>query len=395
MPFFDKDKTIVTLLLEKNAVMPGETVMGTMSVVVIERVRCTALRVCIHGQETMYRRKEVPRQSNQVGRYGVGRNQFNGIETQIETSTHHIVERVATVLGEQSGCGARGSVELEPGNYDYPFSIVMPTDVPPTYCVKEYKYGGDITYTVKAVVDIPMGFDNEVRAALTVHKMVPLSQVYAARATPLAVNAVRSDIAKYGCRGCFCGYEEDSYLLTTAIITPHVAVVDHNAAGLFPPSIALMPPLKEQQQRGLGEGPESAPPPPISVSGDPSVITVRVMVVNHTKSTALTSARVKLRQYVTYRGGCEHTIHLADQVIAFQEGVLQPGQSTAFDCSLPVGEGGCTSDYALPTFVSHFARVWTVLGVEYPNVKADNTLHAANVIKLVSGIDATNLAIPA
>lgn len=393
MPFLDKDKLTVTLVLEKDVLMPGETLYGSMNIAVIEHVKCTALRLQVRGEEMMYKRKQ--QQGTQVGQVSTATG------SHVERHTHEIVNRSATVMGEQSGRGARGSVELDPGSYSYPFSIVLPMELPPTYSLEEYRYGGYVRYVVKAIVDIPMGFDNVVEWPITVVKNAPLSQVYEARAAPAVVQPVRADIATCGCAGCYCSHEEDSYILTTALAAPYVAVVHRNAAAPFAPSTAAVPPLPQQQQKqeqqetAASEAADcgAVAQSPMSISGDPSVITLRVLVSNCTTASCITSARVKLTQHLTYRNGVDHATRLADHVIRFDKGPLQPGQSTAFDCTLSVGGDSGNPVYVLPTFAAHFTQVRTELAVEYPEVKADGTLLVRDFIKLVSGIDTTNTAL--
>lgn len=397
MPFLDKDKLNVTLVLQKDNVMAGETLTGNMNIAVIEKVKCTALRVHVVGEELMYRRKQ---QQNRGGPGGLSNNQVSNFadgphinnQSRVETSTHKIVELITTVLGEQSGRGGRGNIELDPGNYSYPFSLVLPQDLPPTYSVREFHFGGYVAYKVKAVVDIPMGFDNELSWPLTLYRAAPLSQVYEARATPAVLPTAQSGIATCGCSGCYCRHEAESYIATTAMVAPVVAVVKRGATAPFQPTTAAPPPLPASKSVDGAGG--AVAQPPINVSGDPSIITLRVIVENHTASTSIASARVRLTQYVKYRNGYELPIRLVDRTIAFDRGVLSPGESTAFDCPMSISDGNSNSAYVLPTFAAHFAKVRTTLEVDYPNVKADDTLSVTDFIKLVSAIDTTNTVPP-
>ncbi|KPA78002.1 hypothetical protein ABB37_06763 [Leptomonas pyrrhocoris] len=403
MPFLEKDKIVISLSLERDGVMPGERVTGCVNVVVIEEIKFSTLRVHVVGEEMMYRRRERYNQlgpggnslynsnglyNNNNGLYN-NNNQLYSTSSEIERSTHSIIDRYKTLLGQQTNHDRPGSFHLEPGNYSYPFSILLPTDLPPTYSVQECDYGGHIKYTVKAVVDIPMGFDGKAKAALMVYKMAPLSQVFAVRAAPVVVRPVCSEIGTIGCGGFFCGHEENSYLRTMVMITPNIAVLNRSVAATFPPSTAAVPRLLSK--KGGVTGPA---PPPIPVPSDPSVITVRVLVDNRTKSSAVAAAQVKLTQHLSYSGGIHHSFCLVNRVIGFESGVLRPGQSTAVDCSLNLGTGGGSTAAALPTFSAHYVRVWTSLEVTYPHVKADDTLYKRDLIHLVTGIDATNTASP-
>ncbi|XP_015118177.1 arrestin domain-containing protein 17 isoform X1 [Diachasma alloeum] len=131
---------------------PGQTVTGRIIVVVDSVKKIRGINVKIKGEaNTCWAtdRQEL----NHEGRY----------EKESETVTGHeeYFNIQSYVVGTASG---DDEIILPIGEHSYPFTCALPQNLPSSF---EHDYG-HVRYTVKAIIDRPWKFDQEVKAAFTV-----------------------------------------------------------------------------------------------------------------------------------------------------------------------------------------------------------------------------------
>ncbi|XP_063990814.1 arrestin domain-containing protein 17 isoform X2 [Diachasmimorpha longicaudata] len=131
---------------------PGQTVTGRILVVVDSVKKIRGINVIIKGEaNTCWAtdRQEL----NHEGRY----------EKESETVTGHeeYFSMQSYVIGTASG---DEDITIPVGEHSYPFTCALPLNLPSSF---EHDYG-HVRYTVKAIIDRPWKFDQEVKAAFTV-----------------------------------------------------------------------------------------------------------------------------------------------------------------------------------------------------------------------------------
>ncbi|KAK3926956.1 Arrestin domain-containing protein 17 [Frankliniella fusca] len=128
----------------------GQTVTGRVIVTVDKPKKLRAITINFKGEaEVKWTETETKKDSQ--GKDYEDHVVYKATETYYENKYH--------LLGSESG-----EIELNPGEYSYPFSCQIPISVPSSF---EGEHGY-IRYTVKATLDRPWKFDQESKAAFTV-----------------------------------------------------------------------------------------------------------------------------------------------------------------------------------------------------------------------------------
>merc|ERR1712136_500599 len=83
------------------------------------------------------------------GRCFVGWNESNGITTTTYTNEESYIDQPFIMCGND--CASDSRTELQPGDYSFPFSTVLPTEIPTSF---EYILG-HIRYWVKGTIESP------------------------------------------------------------------------------------------------------------------------------------------------------------------------------------------------------------------------------------------------
>ncbi|XP_026282832.1 arrestin domain-containing protein 2 [Frankliniella occidentalis] len=128
----------------------GQTVTGRVIVTVDKPKKLRAITINFKG-EAEVKWTETERKKDSQGKDYDDQVIYKATETYYENKYH--------LLGSESG-----EIELNPGEYSYPFTCQIPISVPSSF---EGEHGY-IRYTVKATLDRPWKFDQESKAAFTV-----------------------------------------------------------------------------------------------------------------------------------------------------------------------------------------------------------------------------------
>ncbi|KAG7204887.1 hypothetical protein KM043_005285 [Ampulex compressa] len=109
-------------------------------------------------------------------------------ETQTVTGDEQYFETKYYLVGSPAG----GEIDIQSGEHKFPFTYTLPTHLPSSF---ESDFG-HIRYTVKAVLDRPWKFDQEVKRLFTVVSPFDLNQ------EPRAKESVQQEMSKTFC--CLC-----------------------------------------------------------------------------------------------------------------------------------------------------------------------------------------------
>ncbi|KPA78003.1 hypothetical protein ABB37_06764 [Leptomonas pyrrhocoris] len=378
MGFLEKSKVTLTILCEGDTVAPASTVTGALQVEVHHEVVFTALRIRLRGKEKFY----VQRRDAQGHTY-----------TEHRHFTH--VEEVHTLLGAPVGSASSGSTQLAPGTYVYPFSVLVPSQAPPSFKRCRHEYGCTLAYKLKGLLDIPHGFDAEVEYDLTVTQAVPISQLQPARQNLKALPLSEAHIAKCRCCGsCFCCVDEESFIRTEAAIAPEIVLL-HSHVQL--PAVTAV--SSSFNNADGADALVSAMP----VSADATAALLRIRVTNFARDKALSRCKVTMAQrhsfprddWCTYKD----TFTFFKQEVVFPAGPLGTGQTATVEVLLRLDEahaGLPSGERLLPCLaVKHFS-IFTELQITFPEVAAEGTMWESNALLLADEVDMTSqsLVIP-
>eukprot|EP00759_Apiculatamorpha_spiralis_P057495 PhF_6_TR8678/c0_g2_i1/m.13586 len=171
----------VSCTLQTSTFYPGNVVRGTIHVVckAVERVR--AVRLSVSGIESYsFTYKSGDHERRESGSVNVMNYEF-------------------TLAGFPKN--QQGEFLMPIGSFFYPFEVVLPMNIPPSY---QYRYASDYastTYQVHVVVDIPWARDTEGVFPFTVLNCCPLSQWQ--MDTPKDVLELKE---VHGCVCCCCKF---------------------------------------------------------------------------------------------------------------------------------------------------------------------------------------------
>lgn len=155
---------LVELDSPSNAYYSGRAINGKVIFELDKPKVVRGVRVEVKGVEKTAWTKTERRHS-----YGSG---YNGREGSNYVTVHYsgdsvVMDKQFYVLGSSND-----KMELKQGLHQYPFKTTLSSNIPSSY---EGSYGS-IRYTLKAVLDRPWKFDNEVKVSFTVVQWVDLNQ---------------------------------------------------------------------------------------------------------------------------------------------------------------------------------------------------------------------------
>lgn len=362
-------KSSIQLNLTTNNVtfLPGDTIQGSLRVVVAKAVETTAVRIKVSALEKASVRV---RRGKQTATY--------------RSETLHF-EQSIVAFGSTKASGRKGGATLQPGTYDYPFQVTLPTTLPPSYAVATGNGGSTLEYRIKAYADIPFGFDAEEVYPFHVLSCVPGALFEPWRATP--VNH-ESTAVVYSCSFCgfFCCQHKDANITTRLDVLGRVAILRGGTEG-----------VQHGQPQRIPLGEVTVNNVPMQLPAQLNTVRVRVTVKNLTQSDRIGKVEVSLTQQVqlNVRGySSMGFVQLATSVFVPAADELQPGGSATFDSDLVIDENmgrvGKFNGKPIPTMVTSIMTSTCFLEVKFPGLAAENTLCTSGHVQLVNAVDYSN-----
>lgn len=162
-----------------NTFYGGQTVTGRVIVVIDSTKKIRGINIRIKGAaNTAW--SETKSELNNDGKYDDENQMLSGHEEYFNIQYY--------LLGGASG----SEIQLPPGEHAYPFSCVLPPNLPSSF----ESDLGHVRYTVKATLDRPWKFDQEVKTAFTVVSPLDLNK------ERVAAEPVHEELTKTFC--CLC-----------------------------------------------------------------------------------------------------------------------------------------------------------------------------------------------
>ncbi|XP_020282949.1 arrestin domain-containing protein 17 [Pseudomyrmex gracilis] len=165
---------------EWSTYYPGQTVNGNIIVVLNSTKKIRGISVKIKGEANTYwatDKKEI----DERGHFQNDTETVKGHEEYFETKYY--------LVGSASG----GEIEIQAGEHKFPFTCTLPPNLPSSF---ESDFGY-VRYTVKATLDRPWKFDQDVKSPFTVILPFDLNQ------EPRAAESVQEEMNKtFWCLCC-------------------------------------------------------------------------------------------------------------------------------------------------------------------------------------------------
>ncbi|XP_066581032.1 arrestin domain-containing protein 17-like [Prorops nasuta] len=158
---------------------PGQTVSGNVVLTLNAIKKVRGISIKIKG-EANTKWSSDKREMDERGNYETETETVRGYENYFETKYY--------LVGSASGV----EIEIQQGEHRFPFSCALPATLPSSF---ESDYG-HIRYTVKATLDRPWKFDQDVKAAFTIVDPLDLNHI------PSAFEPVNEEMSKTFC--CLC-----------------------------------------------------------------------------------------------------------------------------------------------------------------------------------------------
>jgi hypothetical protein len=165
MGLFDSWKVKVQTNLRNQVLYPGNIVEGFVEITASSPITFTAVRIKAVGKE----------------RVTITRTRSTGdpdrpTETETFRESCVVYKQLVTLAGHMKTFPQSGSFTMPQGTFYYPFSIQLPTNIPPSFSKQASNDYAEIVYYLKAYVDIPMGRDAVHRSHFTVLRPMPATQ---------------------------------------------------------------------------------------------------------------------------------------------------------------------------------------------------------------------------
>ncbi|KYN43112.1 Arrestin domain-containing protein 3 [Trachymyrmex septentrionalis] len=158
---------------------PGQTVTGNIIIVLDSTKKIRGISVKVKGEaNTCW--STVKQEMDERGQYQD--------ETQTVTAHEEYFETKYYLVGSASG----GEIEIQSGEHKFPFTCTLPINLPSSF---ESDFG-HVRYTVKATLDRPWKFDQDVKSPFTVITPLDLNR------EPRAAESVQQEMTKTFC--CLC-----------------------------------------------------------------------------------------------------------------------------------------------------------------------------------------------
>lgn len=158
---------------------PGQTVSGNIVVVLDSTKKIRGICVKVKGEANTRWATDTQKMDDK-GQYHDDTQTVSGHEEYFQTKYY--------LVGSASG----GEIEIQSGEHKFPFQCALPQNLPSSF---ESDYG-HVRYTVKATLDRPWKFDQDVKSPFTVVSPLDLNQ------EPRAGESVQQEMSKTFC--CLC-----------------------------------------------------------------------------------------------------------------------------------------------------------------------------------------------
>jgi hypothetical protein len=354
----DRDKVKLVIDVDgRTTYQPGQAVTGRLKVKVLKDVQVTAIRLLARAKETT---------SFSVKRRGGGK------QVSEESCIHY--QHLITLFGFSKESGRTGGASLQEGSYEYPFQFVIPSNAPPSYHCCMSAGTGELTYILRATVDIPRGFDGKKELTLIVLPTVAMQQYQQlAGATKTITN---SNVALSIDPGC-CGANKDA--AAALEVTAEV------------PMIALIQPL------GYRGNNESCSP----IGGGGARVRVRLTLRNCCRKAHIRHVKVALQQHqrLMAQGNVADTLQtIATAEVSPPSGELIPRAAATFEVTLRLPDAmrhssGMSPGDPLPAMSTPCLQVANFFTISFPGLGAEATLSISDVLLIAAATDPTN-AVP-
>lgn len=356
---FDKDKVELQIDLDgRTTYQPGQAVLGRLIVKVLKQVNVTAIRLLARGKEkTQFSVSEGDHNVSLSGSY-----------------IHY--EQLISFFGFSKESGRTGGASLQVGSYEYPFQLVIPPNAPPSFRCRIPDGTTELSYILRATVDIPHGFDKEKELPFVV---VPTMAQRQYDELLTMTKTTTNTVGLNGGSGC-CGSHKN--LGDAVVVTAEV------------PMVGPLLPFRSCEDTNC------------SFDGDVSscadtCVSIRLTLRNMSLKTRIRRVRVKLQQYRLFKAegrtnGSLVTISTAE--VSPPSGELIPRAMATFEVTLQLpgqmqqAKKVRKSDPA-PTITTPLLEVTNFLAISFPAMGAEAVATISDVMPIVAETDPTN-AVP-
>ncbi|XQJ26963.1 Arrestin (or S-antigen), N-terminal domain containing protein, putative [Leishmania guyanensis] len=344
----DKDKIRLLIITEATTCLPGQHVTGVLRVEVLKEVSVTAIRLLARGQEAVF--------------FKAKKDRFTITRQQSFVHFEHLI----TFFGFSKECGRRGGASLAPGIYEYPFDFEIPASAPPTYNCHTSAGDAEIAYVLRAIADIPHGFDKRTEIPLYVLPTIASQQYEQLCRTDKTM--VTRDIPLAVEPGCFGRSRDPKASVTLSVSVPAVALLPWRSCG--------------------NTSPASSPTAT-------NYLNVHLSLMNTSLKTPIRTVRVTLsqQQHLIAQGDSYNTIQpIVSVVVSPPGGELIPRASAALDVKLRLPRSlrhlsKMPQRVPLPTLATPCIQTSNLLTISFPGLGADALVNMSDATVIGAAVD--------